>query len=73
MAKPKRSKPGMVEQLRQAVRDSGQSLNQLCIASGLDRGGMSRFMRGQQGISGQAIEKLCEALRLQIILRKEDE
>jgi transcriptional regulator with XRE-family HTH domain len=65
MAK-KKAAPGLVEQLIDAIRDSGQSLNQLSKVSGVDSGRLSRFVRGERNISLEAAAKLCRALNLQL-------
>jgi transcriptional regulator with XRE-family HTH domain len=54
------------EQLRQAVRDSGQSLNQLAERTGVDSGRLSRFMRGERDLTLSATTRICEALGLQL-------
>lgn len=37
----------MAEQLRQAMRDSGQSANQIAQATGINQTLVSRFLRGK--------------------------
>src|SRR5262249_55743808 len=56
--------PGVVEQLHQVIHDSGKSLNQISEASGVDRGRISWFMRGEREINYTAFEHLCQALGL---------
>lgn len=60
------------DQLRAAIRDSGQSLNQLWKLSGVNAAQLSRYMRGERGIGSDAITKLCKALNLVLVplLRK---
>jgi transcriptional regulator with XRE-family HTH domain len=58
--------PGLVEQLRDAIRRSGQSLNQLSKASGVGSNQLSRFMRGVRTLTLPAAEKLCRVLRLRL-------
>jgi transcriptional regulator with XRE-family HTH domain len=65
MAK-KKGASGLVEQLRQAIRDSGKTLMQLSKESGVDTGRLSRFMRGERNINIAAAEKICGALGLQL-------
>jgi transcriptional regulator with XRE-family HTH domain len=60
----KKGASGLVEQLRQAIRDSGKTLLQLSKESGVDTGRLSRFMRGERNINIVAAEKICEALGL---------
>lgn len=52
------------KQLRDAIQANGQSLNQLGTASGVDAGRLSRFMRGERGLSIEAVGRLCQALGL---------
>jgi transcriptional regulator with XRE-family HTH domain len=56
----------MVEQLKTAIRASGQSLNQLSKSSGIDSGRLSRFRRGERDITISAVEKICRALGLHL-------
>jgi transcriptional regulator with XRE-family HTH domain len=55
------------ERLRQAIRDSGKPLNQLGSECGIDRGRLSRFMRGERDLTGAAIGRLAEALGLKLV------
>jgi transcriptional regulator with XRE-family HTH domain len=58
--------PGVVEQLRQAIRQSGQALNQLSQRCGVGRDRLSRFLRGERGLTLEAAEKVCRVLRLEL-------
>jgi hypothetical protein len=60
------AEPGLVTELRRAVADCGQSLNQLSVASGVDRGRLSRFMRGERDINLSAAGRVCEVLGLRL-------
>jgi transcriptional regulator with XRE-family HTH domain len=60
----KKGAPGLVEQLKQAIRDSGKTLMQLSEESGVDTGRLSRFLRGKRNINILAAEKICDALGL---------
>jgi transcriptional regulator with XRE-family HTH domain len=72
MAK-RREPPGVVEQLREAIRGSGKSLYQLGTASGVGRDRLSRFMRGQRDLTFEAVEKLCRVLGLGLTPRRPHE
>ncbi len=61
--------PKIVRQLREAVQASGQSLNQLSQACGVDRGRLSRFLRGERDLTLAAAGQLCDALGLQLCRR----
>src|SRR5258708_1200170 len=63
--------PGLVERLREAIRDSGESLNHLGERAGVGRDRLSRFLRGERGLTLDAAEKLCRALGLRLT-RAED-
>lgn len=54
------------QQLRDAISQSGRSLNQLGQAAGVDSGRLSRFMRGERGLTSQAVTQLCQALGLKL-------
>jgi transcriptional regulator with XRE-family HTH domain len=69
MAK-KKGVPGLVEQLKQAIRDSGKTLMQLSQESGVDTGRLSRFLRGKRNINILAVEKICDALGLGLAPRR---
>jgi antitoxin component HigA of HigAB toxin-antitoxin module len=65
MARRKREEvPSVVEQLKEAIRGSGRSLNQLSINSGVSSAQLSRFMQGKRSLTLPAVEKLCRTLRL---------
>jgi transcriptional regulator with XRE-family HTH domain len=55
------------QQLREAIRDSGQSLQQLGKACGIGADRLSRFVRDERGISLDAAEKLCTFLGLRLV------
>ena len=44
------SEPDLVARLRRAIEESRLSLNQLDIASGVDRAQLSRFVRGERDL-----------------------
>jgi transcriptional regulator with XRE-family HTH domain len=56
----------LVDQLREAIRESGESLNHLGQRSGVGRDRLSRFLRGERGLTLDAAEKLCRALGLRL-------
>jgi predicted transcriptional regulator len=58
---------GLVEQLRQAIRDSGLSLGQLERASGIGRDQLSRFVRGERGLGLEAAGRLFDTLGLRVV------
>jgi DNA-binding phage protein len=54
----------LIEQLRDEIRNSGQSLNQLARNAGLGPDQLSRFLRGERTLTLPAVAKVCEALGL---------
>jgi transcriptional regulator with XRE-family HTH domain len=70
MAKQKREELGLVEQLREAIRGYGKSLNQLSKDSGVATPQLSRFMRGERTLTLPMAEKLCDVLGLQLSPKK---
>src|SRR5262245_45427194 len=66
MASDKPEEAGLAEQLRQAIRDCGQTLNQLSTACGVGRDRLSRFVRGERDMTVAAADKICRALGLRL-------
>jgi transcriptional regulator with XRE-family HTH domain len=64
--RPQPEELGLVEQLRDAIRSSGESLNHLGARAGVGRDRLSRFMRAERGLTLDAAEKLCRALGLRL-------
>lgn len=52
-------------QLREAISSSGQSLNQLGQAAGVNDAQLSRFMRGERTLTLETVGRLCQVLGLQ--------
>jgi transcriptional regulator with XRE-family HTH domain len=67
MAGRTKGAPGLVEQIRIAIRESGRSLNQLSKDCGVGRDRLSRFVRGERGMGLDALERLCQTLGLRIV------
>lgn len=57
---------GVSTELRKAIRSDGRSLNQLARDAGCDPAQLSRFLRGQRGLTTDAVEKLCNLLKLEL-------
>lgn len=68
MSEKKRGSP-LIGQLKKAIENSGQSLNQLSKVSDVGRDRLSRFMRGERGLTLDAAERLCLALGLRLTAR----
>lgn len=55
----------ILDDLRDAIRDSGLSLREIERQTGVDNGNLSRLMSGRSlGIS--SVERVCELLRLRL-------
>ena len=61
------------EQLRKAISDSGLSRYTISVRTGIDQGTLSKFMKGERGLSLSAIDKLMAVLSLDIKLNKRKE
>jgi transcriptional regulator with XRE-family HTH domain len=63
MARKKRE-PGLVEQIKEAIRASGQTMYAISKASKVSTAQLSRFMQGKRSLSLPAAEKVCRILRI---------
>ncbi len=54
------------DQLRQALRDSGKSMYRISMETGLDKGVLSKFLRGLRGVSLDSVDVLCEHLGVEL-------
>lgn len=68
----KREGRDLVEQIREAVRNSGQSLYEISKSSGVAASQLSRFMRGERTLTLPAASKVCDALHLHLQLNPAD-
>jgi hypothetical protein len=59
--------PGLLDQIRDAIRKSGRTLNQMEKDTGVSRGELSRFLRGQRVLGGEPLERICRSLNLRLI------
>jgi len=66
MAK-RREEYGLTKQLREAIQNSGKSLNQLARECGVGPDRLSRFLRGERDLTVDAADRICRALRLRLI------
>ena len=66
MSKKKSDEKGLIAQRKEAIRSSGKSLNQLGKESTVGNDRLYRFMQGKRGLTIDAVEKLCNALRLRL-------
>jgi transcriptional regulator with XRE-family HTH domain len=56
----------LVTQLRDAIRQSGKSLNAISKMCGVGSDRLSRFMRGERDLTLAAAERICLALHLKL-------
>jgi len=54
--------------IRQAVLKDGRTLRDIADAAGLNIGQMSRFTRGLRGLNTHSVDRLCEALGVEVRL-----
>ena len=58
------------EQLRRVVRDCGETRYSLAKRMGIAQSTLTRFMNGDRGLSMEAIDRLFDALNLEIKPRR---
>jgi transcriptional regulator with XRE-family HTH domain len=64
-----RKKRHFSDQIRQAVDASGKSRYRLCKEIGVDQSTLSRFMSGERGLTTPVLDRLADALGLEIVTR----
>ncbi len=57
------------EALRQAIRDTGETLTALELRTGVSKAVLSRFMRDVRGLESGTVDRLCAGLGLDCELR----
>lgn len=60
----------LADKLRKAVRDSGESLNEIARATEVDSGRLSRFMRGERDLTFEAAERVALHVGLDFRFKK---
>ncbi len=63
-------KKTIIDQLRRAIRDSGETEYAIAKASGVSQSVVNRFVSGERGISLETAAKLCEHLKLDLVRRR---
>jgi len=66
MMPPKKSPPSIVDQLRQAIADSGETEYAIAKGSGVSQSVVNRFVHGERGISLDTAARLCAYLELKL-------
>lgn len=69
MAKKKRRKPTVSDQIREAIDESEMTRYRISAETGIPQAVLSRFMAGKSGISSGTIDKLAELLELEVVKR----
>lgn len=67
MAKKTAKRKTIADQLRLAITNSGKSLYQLSIESGVDSGQLSRFMNRDRSLTLESVDKLAVVLNLSLL------
>lgn len=58
----------IIDQIRQAARDSGISQNGLARATGMNPAAVNRFINGERGLSMEGLAALASVLRLRVVV-----
>ena len=69
MASRRKRRPTISEQLRKAITASGLSRCEIAKQSGIEQSALSRFMSGERGLSTSTLDKLADALGLEVVSR----
>ena len=69
MAKRQRE-AGLIAQLQEAIRASEKSLYRIAKDSGVGAAQLGRFMSGKRGLSLDSLDRIFEALELQIVSKQ---
>jgi transcriptional regulator with XRE-family HTH domain len=64
------SEAGLVQKLQAAIQDSGLTLTQLSERAGIALPQLTRFMKGERGLTLASAEKICNALGLDLVKRR---
>ncbi len=62
----KRGVRNVIQQLKEAIQESGRTLTDISRESGVGIDRLSRFVRGERDLTGHAIGKVCESLGLEL-------
>jgi transcriptional regulator with XRE-family HTH domain len=59
----------VLDTIRRAIEVGGKSRYKLWQETGIDQAQLSRLMAGKEGVSVENLERLAEALGLEIVIR----
>lgn len=71
MAKRKQKQTTVQQQLIQFILDSELNQNELSRRTGIPHSNLSSFVHGKRGLSLEAVNRMCEALGLQLVKQGE--
>jgi hypothetical protein len=63
----------ITELLQDAIRESGTSRYAIRKRTGIDQAVLCRFMQGSSGLALQSVDKVLDALGLEIVIRPRGE
>ena len=66
----RKARQSVVDQLRKAIEDSGESQIAIAEATGVNQGNLSKFMRGERSLSLETFAALCEYLKVDLARRR---
>ena len=66
MAKTRKRRVDLSEQLRRAIRDSGLTPYRIATDAGVDRAVMTRFVNGDRGLTLDTASRITEYLGLEL-------
>ena len=59
----------VIDQLRKAIVDSGESQLAISEAIGINQGNLSKFLSGERGLSLDNFAELCSYFKLKLVAR----
>ena len=62
----KRKREPVSEQLRRLIRERGESLAEIGRQTGVSHTVLSRFLRGERGLTTKSFDRLCAYLGLEL-------
>ena len=62
----KRKRQTVSEQVRDFLRERGESLAQIGRATGVGHPTLSRFLRGERGLTTKSLDRLCKYLGVEL-------
>ena len=68
MARKRKKRPTVSDQIRQAILDTGLTNYRISKSTGVDQSTLSRFMSGGRDISTQTVDILGKFLDLEVVM-----